>query len=662
LQLRAQPGQQVGPYQLLFLLGEGGMGQVWAATRGGGRPVALKLMLTGELSPKVEALFLDEARISTALHHPSLVSTFERGIEGQTIYIAMELVSGPPISHLIDRLRERARTCPGEVLAHVIQCVARGLHHAFVEARADGRRLALVHRDVSPHNILVDGGGRVLLSDFGVARTAIQAHHTMRGEIRGKPEYMSPEQVAEEPLDHRSDLFSLGTVIYELATLERVFKRGSMMHSMLAVSQDDVPPLAGRRPDLPGGLTQLVDRMLVKNRDHRIQSAAEIERAVLDLRAELGWSDPRDAIRSLLAELFAPHELDVELRIGGPRKRSTSRAHNTPIHSRTVERPLAPPVRPFPVMHLAVIGILSAVSIGLGLYLFAGGPPPPMIEVVEEPPVAERPPPPPLEPPRDVRALVATDDLARAARKGTVEELRALLDRGGDPNGLDALLGWSPIHAAAQAGRADTVALLLDRGATIDLPAKDTGATALHLAARSGHLEVIDVLLARGASLASKDLSGDTALHAAVSDPSASDRPIVERLIGRGADLESHGHQDHTPLIRAAIQNHVEGAAALLDARAKIEATGAKGTALWHAAAHGRPDIVRLLLARGAKQRPNEDGVRWRPRDGAFTPTWWPSSIGARRSAPRGGSGAPTSVAPRRGRTSRSRGRTRTPS
>ena len=212
-------GAHVGRYQLLFRLGKGGMGEVWAARRpheaalGFRKVVALKVLRQRELNANAVLMFLDEAKAASVLQHPAIVPTVDLGRDEGLLYIAMELVQGPSLTALLQRMVIDRGTVPPALVAHIGARLSSALDYAHTRAQYHGQLLRLVHRDVSPHNVLLDvHSGEIRLTDFGVARTSIQDHESKVGTIRGKPSYMAPEQVVGGDIDHRTDLFALGIV------------------------------------------------------------------------------------------------------------------------------------------------------------------------------------------------------------------------------------------------------------------------------------------------------------------------------------------------------------------------------------------------------------------------------------------------------------------
>ncbi len=292
-------GQMIGPYRLLFRLGKGGMGEVWAAQRSGGlgteRFVALKLLRGVSRDSNAAIMFFDEGRAASQLQHSAIVPTLDLGQYGNTFYIAMGLVRGPSLTALLQKLatHEAKPRVPPSVVAFIGERLASGLDYAYNRASVQGKLLRLVHRDISPHNVLVDEAqGQVLLTDFGVARTTVQDHESRVGTVRGKPSYMAPEQVQGLAIDGRTDIFALGIVLYEAACVKRLFGRSNPIKSMEAVVNYEPKPLPTLVPDFPEPLWRVIARCLEKDPARRYASAGELSRALAEVRARL----PIDAV------------------------------------------------------------------------------------------------------------------------------------------------------------------------------------------------------------------------------------------------------------------------------------------------------------------------------------------------------------------------------
>lgn len=311
-------GSAFGPYALIFPLGRGGMGEVWAAHPrqppvDPERLLALKVMRRSDLGSNHAAMFRDEARVARALEHPSVVRTRDSGLAEGRLFMAMELVRGPSLTTLLQRLVVDGGRIPPEGVARIGGAVAEALYYAHVQAQVDGRALGLIHRDISPHNILLGLDGQILLTDFGVARTRVQEHLSRVGTVRGKPSYMAPEQVRGQALDHRTDLFSLGIVLHECASLRRLFGRSEPSRSLQAVLEYEPPSLRGL-PGFPPALAQVIGACLAKDPEARPAHARVLARALGRAAADLPpFGAPE--LQALIRRHFDPEEFDLQSRM-----------------------------------------------------------------------------------------------------------------------------------------------------------------------------------------------------------------------------------------------------------------------------------------------------------------------------------------------------------
>ena len=274
-------GAAIGPYRLLRQLGEGGMGQVWAAKRNDEEIHALKLLIGEGFTSEKALMFNDEARAASALQHDSIVPTVDFGCDGSIHWLAMRMVHGASLQDEIEILRPMRRPLAPLVVSYLGVRIASALHYAHVSAALDGRRLKLVHRDVSPHNVLLDREGHVYLTDFGVARTTVQVHSTTAGTVRGKPSYMAPEQVTGKAVDHRTDVFALGTVLYEAASTYRLFDGKRPADKMKAVLVVKPRPLNQIVPNFPVPLWKVLEQALAKDPDARWSTSAQLHQKLI---------------------------------------------------------------------------------------------------------------------------------------------------------------------------------------------------------------------------------------------------------------------------------------------------------------------------------------------------------------------------------------------
>ena len=267
-----------GPYTLLYPLGMGGMGEVFLARQEGQhdihRLVALKRMLGAvNKDERLVTLFLDEVRTASQLTHGNLVQVIDHGKAGGQHFMAMEYVHGENLQAVLTQLSERGERLATDLLLHIACAVCQGLDYAHSKHGMGGAPLNIVHRDISPQNILLSFQGQVKIADFGIARAAERTHETLGGELKGKLAYMSPEQANAQALDHRSDIYSLGLVLYEALAGKNPLRREKSLKTLDAVRQPEIPPLALARPDLPHELVEQIHWALSPAREDRPESA-----------------------------------------------------------------------------------------------------------------------------------------------------------------------------------------------------------------------------------------------------------------------------------------------------------------------------------------------------------------------------------------------------
>jgi len=280
-----RPGTRLGRYELLVPIARGGMARVWAARlqgqRGFQRIVAIKTILPQFASePEFERMFLDEARIASGVHHPNVCEIYELGEEQRVLYLVMEWVTGDSFSRV---LRASGRTEPIDprVASRLIADACAGLHSAHELADDSGRQLGVVHRDLSPHNILVTNDGVAKVADFGVAKALGQLHEaTSAGQLKGKISYMSPEQISGSGIDRRSDIFSLGCVLYEATTGDRPFKGDNDAQIMHAVLGNNVVPPTAIMRGYPKELEQIIQCAMSPQAVQRFPTAERMRYAL----------------------------------------------------------------------------------------------------------------------------------------------------------------------------------------------------------------------------------------------------------------------------------------------------------------------------------------------------------------------------------------------
>jgi serine/threonine-protein kinase len=273
-----------GRYLLLDRVDVGGMAEVFVARVregvGAGRLVAVKRLLPHLCEdPSMVTLFLDEARIAMQLDHPSFAAVEDLGRQGASYYIAMEWVPGKDLGAVQSALRRAGRRMPVELAALVGVRVLEGLAHAHAARGDDGAPLGVVHRDVSPQNVLLSFAGEVKLLDFGIAE-AVWRRAEPGGALRGKLAYLSPEQAAGGAADARSDVFAAAAVLHELLGGERLFQAPSEPLLLERVRAAEVEPPSRRNPEVPPELDRLVLRALARDPRDRLASAGSMAEAL----------------------------------------------------------------------------------------------------------------------------------------------------------------------------------------------------------------------------------------------------------------------------------------------------------------------------------------------------------------------------------------------
>ncbi|MBI5494087.1 MAG: serine/threonine protein kinase [Deltaproteobacteria bacterium] len=271
-------GEKFGNYELVRRIAQGGMAEVFLArftgVEGFERWLVIKRMLP-ELAIRKDfvEMFLDEARLAARFNHPNIVLVHELGEKNGSYFMAMEYVDGPHLGALFAHSLRKKSPMPVSLCCYVLARAAEGLHHAHELKDRDGTPLSIVHRDVSPQNILISRDGDVKVMDFGVAKAASQTTQTRTGVVKGKVGYMSPEQCLANPVDRRTDVFALGIVLYELVTRRRLFRDKSDLVVMQKITTEEVPPPSQVNPKIPRELDELILKSLRREKDARTPDA-----------------------------------------------------------------------------------------------------------------------------------------------------------------------------------------------------------------------------------------------------------------------------------------------------------------------------------------------------------------------------------------------------
>lgn len=306
------PGQVLGRYELLMPVAKGGMASVWAArlkgTRGFQKLVAIKTMLPGLVDdPSFERMFLDEATLASQVRHPHVIEIMDLGEQDRILYLVMEWVSGEALSIIMKYAATRGGI-PLPIAVHIATQTCRGLHAAHELREADGVLVGLVHRDVSPQNVLVTYDGVVKVVDFGVAKaTARLDTQTEAGQLKGKIAYMSPEQLRGEKIDRRTDVFAMGILLYMMTTGKHPFRGDDQAQTIARISSDEPAILPSTLvPGFPPGLEACVMQALAKDPAKRYPSANDmllgLTRALPSAMRESTDEEVSEFIRRLLPD------------------------------------------------------------------------------------------------------------------------------------------------------------------------------------------------------------------------------------------------------------------------------------------------------------------------------------------------------------------------
>jgi serine/threonine protein kinase len=330
------PGQVLGRYELLMPVARGGMASVWAArlkgTRGFQKLVAIKTMLPGLVDdPSFERMFLDEASLASQVRHPHVIEIMDLGEQDRILYLVMEWVSGEALSIIMKYAATRGGI-PLPIAVHIATQTCRGLHAAHELREGDGVLVGLVHRDVSPQNVLVTYDGVVKVVDFGVAKaTARLDTQTEAGQLKGKIAYMSPEQLRGEKIDRRTDVFAMGILLYMMTTGKHPFRGDDQAQTIARISSDEPAILPSVLvPGYPPGLEACVMQALAKDAAKRYPSANDmllgLTRALPPAMRESTDEEVSEFIRRLLPDRLERQKQAIKQALEQADRREASRS------------------------------------------------------------------------------------------------------------------------------------------------------------------------------------------------------------------------------------------------------------------------------------------------------------------------------------------------
>ena len=386
--------QVFGKYFLVDRIATGGMAEIFKAktfSHGGFENLLVIKRILPHISDNADFvdMFIDEAKTSAALQHANVVRVYDFGRIVDNYFIAMECVDGKDVRNILRKLARQRTYFPPHFVAFVAQEACKGLHYAHTKTDLHGRPYGIVHRDVSPSNILVSYDADVKIVDFGIAKARSNAYQTRDGMLKGKFEYMSPEQADGREIDHRSDLFSLGICMYEMMTNRRLFKTDNELATIRRIQACDFQPPRALNPDLPPELEAICLKALSRDPEHRYQSAHEMGEALRAFLFPATSEVLRHELRDFMNEVFDA-ELDEErrrlewgtqiahrLREQGPPEGSwdgDTRPSMTPIPEFVATPPPTPRPRArvgswFAGFGVLLLGLASVGLVGLGYYV-----------------------------------------------------------------------------------------------------------------------------------------------------------------------------------------------------------------------------------------------------------------------------------------------------
>jgi serine/threonine-protein kinase len=314
------PVRAYGKYFLVRKLAEGGMAEIFLAKQVGEagfeRNVVIKRMLP-HLStvPDFVSMFLDEARLAASLTHPNIVHITDLGLADGCYFICMEYLPGEDFATVIRTAKRRNVQVPLHVVLRVVAQAATGLHYAHEATDLSGKPMNLVHRDISPSNLFITYSGQVKVLDFGIAKAESRVTNTTAGVVKGKYQYMSPEQARGDAIDRRSDIFSLGVTAYEALTGVRPFARDTDLAILKAVLSGDCTPLRQVRPDLPPEVDAIVKKMMAVDADDRYGSALAVVQDIERFISATTSASGGQLLADFMTSFFGPDRVQSRTRI-----------------------------------------------------------------------------------------------------------------------------------------------------------------------------------------------------------------------------------------------------------------------------------------------------------------------------------------------------------
>ena len=377
-----RPGDHFGRYQLLERIGKGGMAEVFRAVAQGAQGferefVVKRIRPDKSDSPKFVQMFCEEARLSALLNHPNIVQVYDFGHIDGAYFMVMEHLVGKDLSTVMRAVRARQGAVPPSVAVYVAREAARALHHAHTLVLPDGRAGGVVHRDVTPSNLMLLKAGGVKILDFGIAKAAALARRPdttgKTPRLAGKLAYLSPELVRGTPVDHRTDIFSLGVVLWEMVAGQRLFAGATDSDTLHNVLMQPIPEPSRRRDGIPAVLDAIVARALERDASRRHETAEQFANELDRFLVEMPMGD--QAIPQMLEELFSaapPPKRDeptenpsaTTFGYGGDADPGSTVGTGSRVGYRTIPPPQPPRMSMFTLIGIFALVVAAVVTVG----------------------------------------------------------------------------------------------------------------------------------------------------------------------------------------------------------------------------------------------------------------------------------------------------------
>ena len=302
--------QKFGRYYVYDKLAVGGMAEIFKARLCGSKDFQKKFVIKrlniGKRNKEyLTNLFIDEAHLCSNFSHSNVVHTYDFSLVEDRYFIAMEYVEGQDLKQLLIRATQNREELPVDVVLFIVHELCSGLHYLHNHKTPNGEKMGIVHRDISPANILISYNGEIKVADFGIAKNSYRLFQSDPGIRKGKHEYMSPEQASCAHIDHRSDIFCAGIILYELLTGRRLFQSSSDVQALQKVRTCSIPQASSINPRIPPRLNQIVHTALQKNPSLRFQSAEQFRKAITEVLQPQTIFGAKEELYSIMDRLFS---------------------------------------------------------------------------------------------------------------------------------------------------------------------------------------------------------------------------------------------------------------------------------------------------------------------------------------------------------------------